>query len=257
MPTEATQLLGEERREAIVRLLLSEGKVRAAELALQFGVSLDTVRRDLAELAGAGLLRRVHGGALPLTAPGPPDFSARAGLDLEAKAAVAKASVPLLVAGEVVALSGGSTLLELALALPDDLEATFVVTSPDIALALADRPGIAVDVVGGRLDPRSRTLTGPEAIDALRRVRPDSALLSACTIHPEGGLTLRHRDEAAVVRAVAESARRVIALATADKLGTVGPYPVAAVEQVDVLVTDAPEEDCALYREAGLEVVRP
>lgn len=256
MPTDPTQLLGEERREAVVGLLRSEGKVRAAELARQFGVSLDTVRRDLAELADAGLLRRVHGGALPLAAPGPPEFSARAGLGLAAKAAVAKASVPLLVDGEVVALSGGSTLLELALILPDDLEATFVVTSPEIASALADRPGISVDVVGGRLDPRSRTLTGPEAVDALRRVRPDCALLSACTIHPEDGLTLRHRDEAAVVRAVAESARRVIALATADKLGTVGPYPVAAVQRLDVLVTDAPEEDCAVYRQAGVEVVR-
>jgi len=256
MPTDGTQLLGEERREAIVRLLHSQGKLHAAELASQFGVSLDTVRRDLAELADVGLLRRVHGGALPLTAPGPLEFSARAGLGVAAKAAVAKASLPLLVDGEVVALSGGSTLLELALSLPDDLEATFVVTSPEIASALADRPRIAVDVVGGRLDPRSRTLTGPEAVDALRRVRPDSALLSACTIHPEGGLTLRHRDEAAVVRAVAESARRVIALATADKLGTVGPYPVADLEQVDVLVTDAPEEDCAVYRDARLEVVR-
>jgi len=256
MATEAAQLLGEERREAIMRRLRSQGKVRAADLAPEFGVSLDTVRRDLGELADAGLLRRVHGGALPPTAPGPPEFEARVGLDLASKRAVAEAAAGLVGEHEVVAVTGGSTMLELARGLPDGLEATFVVTSPDIASALAEHPAVAVDLVGGRLDRRSRTVTGPEAVDALRRVRPDSALISACTVHPEGGLTVRHRDEAAVVREVVEGARRVVALATADKLGTVGPYPVAELDRVDLLVTDAPESDWAVYRGAGVEVVQ-
>jgi DeoR/GlpR family transcriptional regulator of sugar metabolism len=256
MATEAAQLLGEERREAIVRRLRSHGKVRAAELAREFGVSLDTVRRDLGELAEAGLLRRVHGGALPPTAPGPTEFEARVGLDLASKRAVAEAAARLVGEGEVVALTGGSTMLELARRLPDGLEATFVVTSPDIVSALAEHPSVTVDLVGGRLDRRSRTLTGPEAVDGLRRVHPDSALISACTVHPEGGLTVRHRDEAAVVRAAVAGARRLVALATADKLGTVGPYPVAELERVDVLVTDALEKDWAIYREAGVEVVQ-
>jgi DeoR/GlpR family transcriptional regulator of sugar metabolism len=253
--TEA-QLLGEERREAIVQRLRRDGKVRAAQLAEAFGVSLDTVRRDLGELADAGRLRRVHGGALPLTAPGPTEFAARVGLDLASKAAVARAAAPLIADGEVVALSGGSTMLELARRIPDGLDATFVVTSPDIASALAEHPSVAIDLVGGRLDRRSRTVTGPEAVDALRRVRPDTALMSACTAHPQGGLTVRHRDEAAVVRAVVDGARRVVALATADKLGTVGPYPVAELKRVDMLVTDAPESEWAVYREAGVEIVQ-
>jgi DeoR/GlpR family transcriptional regulator of sugar metabolism len=257
MGSPATQLLGEERREVIVERLRSEGKLRAADLAADLGVSLDTIRRDLEELAGAGRLRRVHGGALPPAAPGPPEFAARANLDLESKAALARVAEPLVADGEVVALSGGSTMLELARVLRDGLEATVVVTSPDIALALAVHPSVTVDLVGGRLDHRSRTVTGPDAVDALRRVRPDLALISACTVHPEEGLTLRNREEAAVVRGVAAGARRLVAVATADKLGTVGPYPVAQLDSVDVLVTDAPPSECRPYRAAGVEVMRP
>jgi DeoR/GlpR family transcriptional regulator of sugar metabolism len=251
-----TPLLAEERREAIARLLRTEGTVRAADLAGRFGVSLDTVRRDLAELEQSGLLRRVHGGALPLGPPGPAAFAERRRQGVAAKAAVAAAAVPLLRPGEVVVLSGGSTILELAGRVPAGFEATFVVTSPDVALALVDHPGATVDLVGGRLDRRSRTVTGSEAVDALRAVRPDTAIVSACTVHPEAGLTLRERGEAAVVRTAVERAGRVVALATADKLGTVGSYPVAELSRVDALVTDAPERELAVYRDAGLEVVR-
>src|SRR5258708_3987096 len=128
------ELLGEERREQILRWLATEGKVLASDLGERLGVSLDTVRRDLQELAAAGALR-----------------------------------------------------------------ATVIAMSPDIAVALADHPGLTVDVLGGRLHPDARTVTGAETIDALRRVRPDVCMLSACSLHPAVGVTLRDRDEALVV----------------------------------------------------------
>src|SRR6188472_4737170 len=90
------ELLGEERRELILRWLGAEGKVRASDLAPRLGVSLDTVRRDLQELADAGALRRVHGGALPPAVPGPPAFSARRPDEPAAKAAIARAAVGLV-----------------------------------------------------------------------------------------------------------------------------------------------------------------
>jgi DeoR/GlpR family transcriptional regulator of sugar metabolism len=254
--TVTRELLGAERREVILRRLQTDGKVRAARLSDELGVSLDTIRRDLAELAAAGALRRVHGGALPPASPGPSSFKERLPDDVASKGAIAAAAVALVRPGEVVALSGGTTILELARRLPDDLEATVVATSPDIAVALADHPRLTVDVIGGRLHPQARTVTGPEAVDAMRAVRPDVCVLSACSLHPVAGMTLRHREEAAVVRAMVERSARVVSLVTAAKLGSAGAYPVAAVERIDTLVTDADDADLAVYRERGIEVVR-
>ncbi len=250
------ELLGEERREIVLRWLAQEGKVRATVLAERLGVSLDTVRRDLAELAEAGLLRRVHGGALPPASPGPGSFLERLPEDTAAKAAVARAAIGLVQPGEVVALSGGTTVLEFARALPDDLVATVLATSPDIAVALAGHPSLTVDVVGGRLHPQARTVVGPDAVDALRAVRPDVCVLTSCSLHPVAGMTLRHRDEAAVVRAMTEHAGRLVALATAAKVGTAGPYPVADAARIDVLVTDAPAAAVEPFRALGIDVVR-
>jgi DeoR/GlpR family transcriptional regulator of sugar metabolism len=252
----ARELLGEERRELILRWLGTEGKVRASDLALRLRVSLDTVRRDLQELADAGALRRVHGGALPPASPGPDSFVERLPEDVAAKTAVAQAAIGLVRAGEVVALSGGTTTLEFARRLPDDLEATVIVTNPHIAVALADHPGLTVDLVGGRLHPAAQTVVGPEAVDALRLVRPDVCVLSACSLHPRVGMTLRQREEALVVRAMVEGAGRLVSLTTASKLGSAGPYPVAEIERIDTLVTDAPDDELQVYRDVGIEVIR-
>jgi DeoR/GlpR family transcriptional regulator of sugar metabolism len=239
------ELLGEERRELILRWLGAEGKVRASDLSSRLRVSLDTVRRDLQELADADLLRRVHGGALPPSPPGPDSFVERLPDDVAAKAAVAQAAVDLIRPGEVIAISGGTTTLEFARRLPDDLDATVIATNPHIAAALADHPRLTVDVVGGRLHPAARTVTGPEAV-----------VLSACSLHPQAGMTLRHREEALVVRAMVEHAGRLLSVTTAGKLGSAGPYPVAAIERIDTLVTDAPDAEVQVYRDLGIDVVK-
>ena len=249
------ELLGEERRELILRWLGTEGKVRASDLALRLRVSLDTVRRDLQELADAGALRRVHGGALPPASPGPDSFVERLPDDAPAKAAVARAAVDLVRPGDVVSLSGGTTMLEFARRLPDDLEATVIATNPHIAVALADHPRLTVDVVGGRLHATARTVIGADAVDALRLVRADACFVSACSLHPQAGLTLRHREEADVVRAMAQGAARVVSLITATKLGSAGPYVVAETDRIDTLVSDAPATQLRAYRDLGIEVV--
>ena len=249
------ELLGEERRELILSWLGTEGKVRASDLALRLRVSLDTVRRDLQELADAGALRRVHGGALPPASPGPDSFVERLPEDVTAKTAVAQAAIGLVRTGEVMVLSGGTTTLEFARRLPDDLEATVIATNPDIAVALADHRGLTVDVIGGRLHPEARTVTGPEAVDALRRVRADVCVLTACSLHPQAGMTLRHREEALVVRAMVENSGRLLSLTTASKIGSAGPYPVAEIERIDTLVTDAADDVLQVYRDLGIEVV--
>src|SRR3954471_1602707 len=163
--------LSVERREQILQLLRDDGRVVAADLPERLGVSLDTVRRDLDELAATGLLRRVRGGALPPTAV-PPRFVERAAKDLPAKRSIAGATIERLVKpGQVLAMGGGTTVREVARRLPDDLSATVLTTAPDIAVALLDHPALDVVLLGGPVNSMTRTVIGVEAIQALASVR--------------------------------------------------------------------------------------
>ena len=247
-------MLAPSRHDLILSALADHGTVATAELSARLGVSVDTVRRDLLELETAGRLRRVHGGAVR-PAPGPRRFAERAEQAPAGKAVVGALAARLISPGQVVALGGGTTALELAHRLAPDLEATVVTPSPDVALALRDHPAVDVIVLGGRLDRTSQTLVGPETIAQLQLVRPEALLVGACSVHPELGLTLREREEAQVMRALAERADRIIVLATAEKLGTAAPYVVAG--RIDTLVSDADATALAPYEQAGIEVVRP
>jgi DeoR/GlpR family transcriptional regulator of sugar metabolism len=250
-------MLTAERRREILDRLEREGKVVAADLVATLGVSEDTVRRDLRELAAQGLLHRVHGGALPPT-PTPPGFADRRQIDPAGKAAIGAAAVRLVVPGEVVVVGGGTTTLEFARRLPDDLRATVITTGPDIAVALADHPRLEVVVVGGRMHPEARTVVGADAVAALRDIRADLCVLGVCSLHPDAGLTLLHREEALVERAMIEGSRRVATLTSAEKLGSAGPFHVAPVEAITTLVTDhdAPVPALDAIRALGVEVVR-
>src|SRR4051794_11233524 len=183
-------VLPEQRREAILAALAHEGRVVAAELAARLGVSDDTLRRDLDELAAAGRLRRVRGGALPAPSPTPLRFAERHGQDVPAKGRIAARAVELVAADALITLGGGTTALAVARVLArDHRRRTVVTTSPDAALALAEAPRADVLVTGGTLEADSRTLIGGAALDAVRAVRADSALLGACSLHPAVGLS--------------------------------------------------------------------
>jgi DeoR/GlpR family transcriptional regulator of sugar metabolism len=249
----AERVLAPERRQRLVRLLTDEGRVVASEAATRLGVSLDTVRRDLDELAAAGALQRVHGGALP-PSPSPRRFVDRREHDVEAKAKIAEAALGLVGDGQVVLMGGGTSVLELARRLPESLRATVITSAPDVAVALLDHAGLEVAVLGGAVHPETRTVVGAEAVDALRAIRADVCLLGACSLHADAGVTVLHREEAIVERAMLERAARVGVLAAAGKLGSAGPYVVGPIDAVDVLVTDATRT--AELEARGIEVLR-
>jgi DeoR/GlpR family transcriptional regulator of sugar metabolism len=246
---------GPERQAMILGFLTRDGRVVSTVLARELGVSIDTIRRDLDELEAAGALKRVHGGAVrPL--PGEPRYVDRLEEDAPAKERLAKLAAPLITDDEeVVAIGGGTTMLQLARALKPGLRATVVTASLDVAQALRGHAGVAVDVLGGRLDRASQTLTGVATVEQLHRLRPGVCVLSPCGFDVTDGLTLRAGEEAQVVATMIERARRTVVLAGAAKLGTAGPYVVAPAQRVDVLVTDAPEDRCAPFRELGIEVI--
>ncbi len=248
-------MLTAERRNEILIRLNRDGKVVASELVDALGVSEDTVRRDLRELAADGLVLRVHGGALqPTTAM--PSFAQRLEVSREAKGDLAEAALPLLEGARVIVLDGGTTSLELARRLPPHRDCTVLTNSPPVAAALAEHPSAEVVLIGGRLLKEPQVAVGAEAIYALRHVRADACVLGICSLHPDLGVTTLDHDESHVKRAMVESAAEVIALATADKLNTAAPWVVSPLSAVSHLVTDAAEDLLEDYVAAGASVVR-
>lgn len=248
-------MLTVERRRTILERLERHGKVVAAELVEALGVSDDTVRRDLRELAAQGLLHRVHGGALP-AAPALGGFADRLAVAPEGKAALAEAALPLLDGARVIVLDGGTTAVELARRLPPDRACTVLTNAPPVAAALAAHPRAEVVLLGGRLLKAELVTVGAETVDALRRVRADVTVLGVCSLHPEAGVTALDREEAEVDRAMVAAAGDVVALATADKLGTASPWLVADLADVSHVVTDGDAAATAALEAAGASVVR-
>jgi DeoR/GlpR family transcriptional regulator of sugar metabolism len=250
-------MLTAERRQYILEVLRRDGKVHATELSAGLGVSEDTIRRDLRELAEAGLLQRVHGGALP-SSPAAASYTARQGQATGAKAAVAQAAARLVRDGQVILLDGGTTTLQVAQHLPAELRATVITNSPPIAAALAEHPAVEVIVIGGRLYKQSLVTIGAATVDALRSMRADVCMLGVCSLHPELGISVPDLEEAHVKRAMVDGAAEVIALATSEKLGTAAPYVVGPIAELTHLVTEraVPEETLALYSAKGITVIR-
>ena len=247
-------MLTAERKQAILERLEHDGSVVASQLVTSLGVSEDTVRRDLRDLADQGLLHRVHGGALA-SAPATVSFARRLEVGQEEKIALADAALPLLDEARVIVLDGGTTALELARRLPPLYAGTVVTNAPPVASALASHPNAEVVLVGGRLLKDAQVAVGAAAVEALRTVRADVCVLGICSLHPDAGVTTLDNDEADVKRAMVACSGVVIALATADKLRSASPWVVASLADVDHLVTDGGDELTRPYTTAGINVV--
>lgn len=250
-------LLTDERRERILAELQRDGRVLAADLSRTLGVSDDTIRRDLDALADMGLLQRVHGGALWRTRVNE-DYFARQAEEASAKQSIARATAALIRPGQVVVLDGGTTSLAIAQHMPKNLEARVITTSPPVAMALAACSGIEVITIGGRIHRYAMVAVGAETVAALRGIRADLCILGVLALHPEVGLSVLDFEEAAVKRAMIESAADVIAPVTQNKLGTIAPFIVGPTSALTHLVTEAEvaEERLAPYRASGLTIIQ-
>jgi DeoR/GlpR family transcriptional regulator of sugar metabolism len=248
-------MLTAERRQQILETLRRDGKVLAAELSAALNVSEDTIRRDLRELAEAGLLQRVHGGALPRS-PATASFAVRQGQAPAAKQAIARAAARLVRDGQVIILDGGTTTLQVAQRLPIGLRATVITNSPPIAIALAEHPLVEVIVIGGRLYKQSLVAIGAATVEALSMIHADVCMLGVCSLHPQDGISVPELEEAHVKRAMIAGAAEVVALASAEKLGTAAPYIVGPISDLTQIVTErgVPDAVLASYRAQGITI---
>lgn len=234
MSREATP---EERRKFILETLEAKGRLGTSELSERFRISEDTARRDLREMASAGLLQRVHGGALPVS-PGGLPFVKRYRIANEEKVRLARCASQLILPGQLVIVDGGTTNLELARQLPRDLSATIVTNSPRIATETSEHPLLEVILLGGIFDKRSQMTLGAHVLGELARVKADLCFLGIHGIHAELGLTTVGFDEATIKGAMMDASAEVVALVTQSKFGTAAPHKFAETSDLDVIVAD-------------------
>lgn len=249
-------MLTSERKALILDLLRREGRVVAKTVSQELGLSEDTIRRDLRDMAADGLLQRVHGGALPMS-PAVADMAERWRVEPGAKDAVAKLAATLVRPKQVVILDGGTTAVRMARYLPLDLHATVVTHSPSVAVELAGHANLEVELIGGRLFKHSVVSVGASAMEMIARVRADAFFMGVTGVHPQIGLTTGDAEEATVKRALSRQAAETFVMASREKLGAVSPFVVLQLEDVDSLVVEPnlPEELLAPYRQTGRTII--
>lgn len=250
-------MLTTQRKKVILDALVRDGQVLAAELSAQFGVSEDTIRRDLRELAAEGLLQRVHGGALPAS-PAIAPFAQREALEPEEKRRIARRAAQMIAPGQVAIVDGGTTSALLVSQLPPDLRATIVTHSPSVAVALAAHPSIDVILIGGRLYKHSIVSVGAAAMEGIARIHADLYFMGVTGVHPVAGLSTGDFEEAAIKRALAGRAGETVVLASQSKLRAASQFVIGELALAQTIVVER-ETDAALtepIEAAGVTVVR-
>ena len=239
-------MYAEERQEAIVERARGKGRVEVASLASALDVSLETVRRDLGVLEKRGMLRRTHGGAVPVERVRfEPEVSERQAAQVAEKARIAEAALEFLPERGTVALDAGTTTAALAELLPAGRELTVLTNCLPIASALASNPSTKVVISGGRVRARTLATVDDAAARFLEDFAPDVAFIGANGVSAGRGLTTPDEAEAAAKKALVRGAGRVIALADHTKVGREHFVRFARPEEVDVLITDSGLGDAA------------
>lgn len=247
--------LVDDRQRWLLEQLDENRRIMTNIAAEQLGVSVDTVRRDLRALHDRRLLRRVHGGAVPISQLSS-SFSGRSTEQSPSRTALAAAVVARFHTGDVIGLDAGSTTVEIAAQIPQTLNVTIVTNSPAAALALADHRSASVILLGGAVDLTWMATTGPETVDAWRNYRLDLAVLGICAFDPAMGASTRSRNEVPTKRALISAAAETVLPVQAEKLGTQAPFHVASSADIDSLVVESLSDSTIITqcRSAGLDV---
>jgi DeoR family fructose operon transcriptional repressor len=231
----------EERQQAIADLVTQRGRLSVNELAERFTVTTETVRRDLSLLERAGLVRRVHGGAIPAASVTVLELAVNErdvshGEQKDKVAAAALAFVPTQ--GGSILIDAGTTTARLAALLPHEHEYTVFTNAVPIAGRLAARPNVDLHLLPGRVRRTTQAAVGEDTVAALGNLRIDVAFLGTNGISVAHGLSTPDQSEAAAKRAMVAAARQVVVLADSSKIGHESTIRFADLEHVDVIVTD-------------------
>jgi DeoR family transcriptional regulator, fructose operon transcriptional repressor len=255
-------MLPEERRNRILDLLDDSEVLRPADLAVQLGVSAETIRRDLVVLELQGDVRRIYGGAVrarDLSRNAEPARAEREVIQQQAKAEIAGVVAGLVQPSDSVFLDVGTTVLTCAQALPAAFRGRVITNSLSVVVALSSRTDVHLHLAGGRIRHDELTCSGPDTAEQVGRFFADKAFLGSGGVHPEAGLTDYDLDEIAVRHRMIDNASKVYVLADGTKLGHVALRRVCGWERITALITDSAADPGTVraLRDAGLTVLQP
>lgn len=234
-------MLKEERQAYIVHQINLHNKVLSSDLSVQLNVSEDTIRRDLNELAENGQVIKVYGGALSKSFQFP--FQEGNVYAKEGKKEIASKALSLINNGMTVLIGGGTTMIELARLIPNDIQCTFFTISPLVALELAEKENLEVILIGGKLSRNTNIVTGSQVINELADIRVDLCLLGTNSLSVEEGITDSDWEVVQIKRAMIKCSKRVAILSIAEKLNSNQKMRVAPLKDISYLVTDLDPND--------------
>jgi DeoR/GlpR family transcriptional regulator of sugar metabolism len=248
-------MLKKERQSFILRQVNLHNKVLSSDLSQEMKVSEDTIRRDLNELSDVGMVIKVHGGALSKSF----HLSLKSSnvYSLDKKKTIADKAAGLIKDGMFVLTTGGTTIIELAKALPPELSATFITVSLPVAYEYIHHPNIEVIFIGDKISKSAQISVGGEAISKIRQIKADLCFIGTNAIDVAHGLTDNDWEVVHVKKAMIESSEKVVSMVIAEKLNTFQRIRICEIGDINMLITELPPADSVLipYQQAGLEIL--
>lgn len=249
-------MIKSERQAYILHQINLHNKVLLTDLSEQVSVSNDTIRRDLQELSDLGKIIKVHGGALS------PSFhnghqSNREVYAYNQKKIIAKKAASLIQDGMFVLTGGGTTIIEMARALPQNLHATFISGSIPALFEYSSHPNIEVIAIGDKISKNSKITVGSDAILKIREFRVDLCFLGVNAINLQTGISDNDWDIVQVKKAMIDSAKKLVCLTISEKIDSRQPIQICDLNRIDTLITEISPEDSSLesYIKAGITVL--
>ena len=249
-------MLKRERQAYIVQQVNLHNKVLSNALSTEIEVSEDTIRRDLLELNEKGKLIKVHGGALSHSFSNV-SYPYKKVYAQNSKKIIAQKAANLIQDGMFVLTGGGTTIIELARALPLTLSATFISGSIPAIVEYMHHPNIEVIVIGDKLSKNSKITLGTDATARISTLKPDLCFLGINAIDVQHGITDSDWDVVQLKQSMIKSSQKVVCLTISEKINTIQPVKVCDLANIDMLITELPNDDPLLqpYVAAGITVI--
>lgn len=248
-------MLPTQRRQTILAQVRARAAVSAEELARQFGVSVETIRRDLRRLQARGLLERVYGGATrPVGRSREGSFAARSIRHIDRKRAIAALAASLVEPEETIVVDVGTTALEVARALPAGFRGRVLTNSVPAAMELSGRSDVELLLCGGQVRAGDGACAGAHAEAFFAEFYADRAFLGSGGVHPQAGLTDYYPAEVVIRRTIIAHTAMTYVLADSSKLGEIAVHRVCGLDRLTAVVTDDAENSTAFAELAHADV---